>query len=585
MKRKSIYAILACCLLVPFAACTDVWDEHYQPNPVLNGSENLWELIVSDPELKDFAALLHATGYDTLLTKNRNYTVWAPADLSEIVDMTTLSTASPQQINAYRKEIVENHIADYSHVAGGIRDQEDKEKYKRVKVLNGKSYHFEGSVTNPYTFASNRLKSSNIVAKNGVLHKLDKGVFFAANIWEQMAKEPSISKFYNLLNAETDTVFDEGRSIKGPLVDGKQTYLDSVFDYQNGWFKYVAGSNVSPIGELNNEDSTYSVYALTDDAWDEMLEMMKSYYQYPKVKVKDDFGKKDLYLPDTIENSLDTRLCDYLVFSNTVNKLFYQGKRDTLISTKRKWIINDDAHSLDKGCVDEITTSNGTLHIVPQVNYNPVTCWQDTIRIEAESISAAAGERKGVLKYEFAYSPKYIDVDREHPLYGQVSGNRIAVFEPNSTKSSEQPILRFFVNNVLSGYYDISIVVVPALLAKPELAEDPNFNPALFNRFQALLHYVREDGDEGQTTLKGADGKVTYHEASNTNVETIVLAKEYKIDYCEVDYKYWTGEDPKTYVEIKTPTSNRTTGKNAKHTNTYYIDQVLLTPVRPLSEK
>lgn len=576
MKRKSIYAILACCLLVPFAACTDAWDEHYQPDPVLNGSESLWELIASDPELKDFATLLHETGYDTLLAMNRNYTVWAPADLSELIDMAALSTASPEQINAYRKEIVENHIADYSHVAGGIRDKEDKVKYKRVKVLNGKSYHFEGSVVNPYSFASNRLKASNIVAKNGVLHKLDKGVHFAANIWEQMAKEPAISKFYNFLNKETVTYFDEANSIIGPIVDGKQTYLDSVFDSRNRWLKYYAGSNGAPIGELNNEDSTYSVYALTDNAWDEMFEMMKELYQYPDVKAKEDFGK-DMYLRNISDSIIRERLCDYLVFSNTVNRLFYQGERDTLISTKREWIINDDAHRLGDGA-REVSTSNGTLYIVPQVNYDPITCWQDTIRIEAESLTTPGSDREGVYRYEYIYTPSYIDVDSEHPLYGQISGKRIAVFEPNSTKKSEQPILRFLVNNVMSGYYDISIVVVPAHLANPKLLEDEKYNSELFNRFKADIYYALEDGEATSKNLKPAKG--AYHETSLTKVDTIVLAKEWKIEYCEVDYKYWTGKDPKTYIEISTPSTNNA----KKHTSTYYVDQVLLTPVKPSEE-
>lgn len=571
MKRKSIYAILACCLLVPFAACTDAWDEHYQPDPVLNGSESLWELIASDPELEDFATLLHVTGYDTLLAMNRNYTVWAPADLSELVDMSTLSTASPQQINAYRKEIVENHIADYSHVAGGIRDKEDKVKYKRVKVLNGKSYHFEGSVTNPYSFASNRLKTSNIVAKNGVLHKLDKGVLFAANIWEQMAREPEIRKFYNFLNKETDTVFDEANSIIGPIVDGKQTYLDSAFEYRNRWLKYFAGSSGAPIGELNNEDSTYSVYALTDNAWDEMFEMMKSLYQYPEVKVTEELGAKPLRsISDSI---IRERLCDYLVFSNTVNKLFYQGERDTLISTKREWIINKDAHKLDDGCIKELETSNGTLYIIPQVNYNPITCWQDTIRIEAESLTSAASNREGVLRFENVFQPQYIEVDREHPLYGQISGKKLAKFEPDNDKKSTQPKLRFLVDNVLSGYYDINIVIVPAHLANPKLEESE-----LFNRFQATLSYVQADGDGGSKNLKPAKG--SYHEASLVKVDTIVLAKELKFDCCEENYKYWTGKDPKTYIEISTPSSNNT----KKHTNTYYVDQVLLIPVKPSEE-
>ena len=171
MKRKYINAILACGMMVSLAACTDVWEEHYQSNPALNGSESLWELISNDPELDDFEAVLQATGYDEILKQNRSYTVWAPINLSDEL-MASLETASDSLLEVYRKEYVENHIADYSQVAGGIRDKEDKKSYKRVVVLNGKSYHFEGTVANAYSFAGQPLKASNIVATNGVLHKL-----------------------------------------------------------------------------------------------------------------------------------------------------------------------------------------------------------------------------------------------------------------------------------------------------------------------------------------------------------------------------------------------------------------------------
>ena len=110
MKRKYINSILACSMVVSLAACTDAWDEHYQPNPALNGSENLWELISNDSDLDDFEALLQATGYAEVLKQNRSYTVWAPVNLSDVLDVKSLETANDSLLEVYRKEIVENHI-------------------------------------------------------------------------------------------------------------------------------------------------------------------------------------------------------------------------------------------------------------------------------------------------------------------------------------------------------------------------------------------------------------------------------------------------------------------------------------------
>ena len=87
-------------------------------------------------------------------------------------------------------------------------------------MLNGKSYDFEGSVGSVYTFASQKLSSSNKAASNGVLHKMEKCVLFASNIWEQLAKEPAVSDLYKFLVKDYDTIFNENASVKGPIVDG-----------------------------------------------------------------------------------------------------------------------------------------------------------------------------------------------------------------------------------------------------------------------------------------------------------------------------------------------------------------------------
>ena len=58
MKRRNIKHALVCCAVAcAFTACTDVWEEHYQPNPDLNAAEDLWTIIKADDELRNFAAL------------------------------------------------------------------------------------------------------------------------------------------------------------------------------------------------------------------------------------------------------------------------------------------------------------------------------------------------------------------------------------------------------------------------------------------------------------------------------------------------------------------------------------------------
>ena len=568
MKRKYINAILACSMAVSLAACTDVWDEHYQSNPALNGSESLWELISNDSELDDFEALLQATGYDEVLKQKRSYTVWAPANLSDILDISTLSSASDSLLAVYRKEIVENHIADYSQVAGGIRDKEDKKNYKRVVVLNGKSYHFEGSVGNAYSFAGQQLNASNIVANNGVLHKLDKGVLFAANIWEQMAKEPSISSLYKFLNKETDTTFNVNASVPGSIIDGKQHYLDSVFTISNRWIDWGG------IGRLSTEDSTYTVYALTNSAWDELYTKMRSFYNYPSVVVKEELGGDSLSV--VADSLVREMMCENLVFSNTVNKKYFQGERDTLISTRYRRFINKDgsreADSLHYGCVKELEMSNGTLHIIDQVNYKPWTWGYDTIRVQGENLrdgeSVALGS--GRASESFYATTTFVPVDREHALYGQISGSGVTVFQPRydpAKDKSKQPKFRFYAKDVLSANYRISVVMVPPHLLDPDEAKSTKKNV-----FNAYLEYVNK---EGTVIKKNLAQGMTY---TPEKVDTLVLAENFKIDFCEANYKYLTGSEPSTCLVIETPTTYST----RTNTTVYRIDQVMFEPLEDI---
>ncbi len=591
MKRNYINAILACSLVVSLAACTDAWDEHYQVDPALNGGENagktLWELISEDEELEDFADLLRATKWDSLLMCNRSYTVWAPTDLEGVFDRSLLNDSS--MLEVYKKEIVENHIADYSHVAGGIRDKEDKKNYKRIEMLNGKLCDFEGAVGKEYTFAGNSLKASNIVAKNGVLHKLDKYASFSANIWEQLAKETSVKEFYSFFAKDYKTVFDKANSVEGPIVDGKVTYLYSAYKDECRWFDKYSGSY---IGSLNVEDSSYTVYAPTDAVWKELCDLERGYYNYPDVTTKDE-GAGVRPIQEVADSVLKEDLAESLfVFSNTVNKKFYEGGRDTLRSTGYKLFIGDDAYALEQGCEKEVTLSNGKLHIINQLNYDPYKLWFDTLRVAGISLTSGnteRGEDMALRKYQNA-TTKIESIERGDSLYNKVLYNSVGVFTPtNNKKDVEQPIFRFYVNDILSACYKISIVLLPPHFVDPE---DTVFIKP--NKFTAKLEYPDGEGKMKFISLNDEynDGKPFISDSSR--VDTIVLAEKFKFDYCEASYKDLTGKDPITCLEIKTNIKFGQRGEYENHSadksirdpkkwmydNSYRISQVMFEPVK-----
>lgn len=586
MKRIGINIILACSFVAcALTACTDAWDEHYQTDSVLSGDENLWELISSKPELEQFAALLQATGYDSLLTKNRSYTVWAPTQMPGDFDITLLDNDSALKV--YRKEIVENHIADFNHVAGGLRDKEDKKTYSKIEMLNGKAYDFTGPANGGYLFADNKLMSSNEVAKNGVLHVLDGCVSFAANIWEQLARESKlIGKLYAFLEKDYKREFNPYGSTPGPIVDGQPTYLDSAFTESCRWFY--------EIGQLNREDSSYTMYALTDKAWDELVEMTKSYFVYdPKMKVLSEFGSIS---PEQLSDSLVREFaCKNLVFSNTVNKKYYQGEKDSLISTTRQLFPGDTARALADGCLKTVNLSNGTLHIIDQVNYKPYTWGFDTIRFEGESLAGNWSEQEIVVNNANA---KWTGIDKDSivndiVVYDHVSRGAVGVITPKEEK--DKPTLNFYIDNILSGYYKVSIVLLPPNIVNS--ADNGFIKP---NKFNAVLYYadgtnsgflgVKKDTDPNPSVVKGTTQAFISDE---TKIDTIVLTECIKIPYCEYRVKNFSGKTRLTRLELTTEiTFGAYNGSAArfdnrgdknqgrwKYDNSYRIDQLIFEPI------
>lgn len=513
MQRKYFISVLLCTTTI-LASCTDVWDEHYQSDPELNANETLWELIEADPELEKFEQFLRQTGYDSLLTKNRFYTVWAPiGDFSY----------NEGNIDLLEKEFVQNHIANYSHVAGGKLTEDNF-----ITMLNGKYLRFENSKGN-FTFKGLPLTSQNISAKNGILHKIEGYADYVPNLWEQLEKEESVDSLYQFLFKDYKREFDRYSSVQGPTVDGQVTYLDSVFVESNPWF--------TDLGELNREDSLYTMFALTNEAWDDMYEKVSTYFNYSNYAERDS-------VRDQIVRVL---MCKNLVFSEKVNAKYLNNNStvpyDTLKSNYRLrftreplTFAGEEVVNLFKGA-RPVPSSNGTLYIVDQVNYDPIKCWHDTIRSEAEGLvgSTLDGDDAEDTNFDSEQVLKsVVRVDEDSvALFNSISGGAIASFE-HKTNVDAGFKMSFDVKNVLSAPYRIKLVVVPPQIVNP--ADTIFIQPTMF---YAQLVFANENKDVSNLPISLGRYGVAPSDTLITNcerIDTIIL--------CPLD---GTGRD---YVEV-----------------------------------
>ena len=548
MKRKNIvFKALTCGLAtLAFTACTDTWDAHYTPKTELNATETLWDLIQADEELSQFEELVKVTGYDNLLNQNRFYTVWAPVDGADIYEQYGDLTALTESMKEVLKfEFIENHVADYNHTATGVMSEENL-----VKMLNGKYNRFEGTA-DACTFKKVAVTEANIAAKNGLLHKIENNAVFTANIWEQLAKESSLTLLNGFLKSYDEVIFDAVNSVQGPMENGQVTYLDSVIIEDNEWF--------DRIGKLDREDSSYTMFAPTDDAWLAALDKAKNYFIYSENTPNRDSLQRVM---------AESFLCHHLVFSNSINKGKEQDSLTSICRTdyagyKKKVFKGAELARLDDNLVETKELSNGTLHIVNSFNYLPY--WHDTIRIQGESLLGASegletgAEYKGATKQTLTISKDSV------AKYYQTSNGGIGVY--TNTSPTGNPTLTYTLKNILSAKYRIKVVIVPKQFInwKDTVDIKPNY-------VSASLYYKELNGKKSKKIEL-----LKKHVTDPYKVDTLILTPK-DAEYVEFpvnEYNLDASETPIAQLEIKGEAGARET----KYDRVLRIDQVFLEPI------
>ena len=297
-------------------------------------------------------------------------------------------------------------------------------------------------------------------------------------------------------------------------------------------------------------------------------------------------SKGSLTAEKTTDSIVYNLMVRNLVFSNTINKKFFNGQKDTLIANAypRQMFVGEEAHALKEGWVDTFALSNGTLYVVDQVNYNPFTCWFDTLRVQGEGLSDADNNRKG-----FGSATKsVIGIHRDSLLYDRVSGHSIGVYKAEGTGYKIDPEFRFYVNDLLSAAYRIKIVLLPPQIINP--ADTAFVKP---NKFTALL-----STDSLKLQLVDEEGLPLEYVSDATKIDTIVLFDYVEFNNCEYQKKGLTGKDPSTYLEIKSKiefTGRNGNGENRGTTkkpttptdsigwnydNDFRIDEVIFEPIK-----
>lgn len=351
--------------LLFLTACTDFSDYNDTPvDAVATGNQTLWENISQNPQLSEFASLIRQTGFETELANSRSYTVWAP--LNGTINTAELSQLSNSEL---LKQFVQSHVAEYSHAASG-------EVNERVHTLNEKSFTFAGNGS--YTYDGNNISQPNLPSSNGVMHIMDGAAKFYPNLYEYLSMGSNIDSLRNQFMKYELTVLDQDASVKGPMVDGIQTYIDSVLVTSNSLTRQLNA-------KIENEDSSYTFLMPTNHAFKSMYDRVSPCFKFITTTLVQDVenftsasatNSKSVsvsaaYLKDSLTRRAIVR---NLIYSNNdaYNQWVEQGGvyTDTLRSTTRSKFSNP-REILAQTVGEKQPMSNGFARLVDSLAFYP----------------------------------------------------------------------------------------------------------------------------------------------------------------------------------------------------------------------
>ena len=488
-KNKYIRITMLVATMLAIASCSE-FDDYNKAvsDTTVSGNQTLWENIKQNAQLSEFKSLVERAGFSEELNTTHYYTVWAP--LNNTFDISSYEAMDNDQL---LRLFVKNHIANYSHNATGNMKE-------RVMMLNEKQYNFVGSSN--YQFDGVDLMDVNIPNSNGVLHTLKGEAKFYPHLYEfitepTMSKDKNIDLLRDYFMRYQQTYLDEEKSVIGPIVNGMQTYVDSVMVTTNSLWDAL---NI----KMLSEDSSYTFLMPTNEAWEKTHERIKSYYSYSPVVKAEAFVLKGNTVdidqnPNILSNWDATKAAywqDSISLQHLTNNLAYSnndayntrlaGKPsvypgDTLRTTTRNKLSNGT--EILAQAKEEIQMSNGKALIVDNLAMLP---WETYA--PKRTFSATRSD----LRARVVQNPSVVRVEDPNPEVVQLEDGATSFsylwISPESVYDS--PELDMYLPNVLSTTYDIYCIFVPqsASLKNADVKTLPN-------RVSFKLNYCDANGN------------------------------------------------------------------------------------------
>ena len=544
--NKYICAVLAGAAML-VASCTDFddYNEGYTGDGSATSTQTLWQNISANENLSEFASLLKKAGYDEKLKGSQFYTVWAPVNGSfgyndiAVHDSTWLV-----------QRFLNSHIANFNYLVSG-------EVNRRVHTLNEKSFVLAGNIGG-CTYASKQMLTMNQPSLNGTLHTLDGYAEYFPNVYEYIFDVAGCDSLASYFKKYELSYLDKDASVEGPIVDGNQTYSDSVMITENILLDYAHFG-----AAIDVEDSSYTMLLPNDDAFNKAVAAVSPafnyrdempYFDLSTIVTTDVPTKRSITVDAAVLKDSLTKfaIAQNLMFSNNdgFNKGVFNHSLSVPFDTLRTPAYNklSNGYEMLSHTVGEpIQASNGEVRIVDTLAYRPWEVWNPELGFSYVATTYGATSA----------STYYNRVDR----WGNVLARYYDVV-PQST--STEPHVYYYLNNVRAASYDVYVIFVSG--TKPY-------------KYTVGINYVKSDG-----TLNEYNATPPFNVTSLTTDETYQTAPN-GLDTCYVgrvtfpySYAGLASSDCAPYLRVQSA-RGRLGNDRKNYDNNLKIAGVLLRPV------
>ncbi len=432
------------------------------------------------------------------------------------------------------QRMVKNHIARYSNSTA-------TEAGKSIYMLDGKVMSYESADV----FNGISIVQKDILAQNGVLHKLNDTIPYRYNFWEYISTQENYSKIYGFINQFSEKIY----------VPGESNQKDSVFkDYNRLLQDYYFG-----IGWIHDEDSVYTMILPDNEAWDKAYEQVSPYFKVYNA---------DEAVADSITRVQTGQAIVYgLTFGGRITD---PGSADSLVTVTGSVIRNTKDYFA--GYRQE-PASNGLMFLADGNLHLDDTCvWNQPIIVEGEDLDRRLVTASGTSAY-------VRDVDGTSVVKGISENSYLEV-----SGSSLNPGVTFDIPNVLATQYDIYVDFVPPAIDGNSRATEKT----------CLSYRMKVEQENGRTKYESRQGKndeeliVGGDSVGDVYMKTVKVWSAYQFPTSDFyDAMWYLDEDnadkvneisPKTTLEIKTNVSP--SELNVKYVRRFRIDRIRFVPAK-----